>query len=363
VSDLPTQDDAGIADRKLDHLTLCAAEDVESRGKTTLLEDVELLHDALPELSAEAIDLSAELTGRPLSAPLVITGMTGGVDRATEINRALARSAQRHGIAFGLGSQRAMLEARLDRPPPGYDVRGVAPEVVLLGNLGAVQAARASTEAVAQLVAATGADALCLHLNPGQEMIQPEGDRDFCGCLDGIARLVDELPVPVVVKETGCGLGPATLAKLATTGVGWVDTSGAGGTTWVGVEALRADADRATVGQTLWDWGVPTAVSAVLATRKGFRTIVSGGLRDGLDVARALALGAHAAGMALPFLRAVVSGGEAAVDQAIEQVLVTLRTVMLLTGSRDLNALRAAPRVLGPRLTHWLEQLGPPANP
>jgi isopentenyl-diphosphate delta-isomerase len=328
------------ASRKNDHIELCLVEPVESRAKSTLLEEVELIHCSLPELAVDDIDLSTELCGRRLRAPLVITGMTGGVERAVELNRGLAAAAERHGIAFGLGSQRPML-------------RDVAPTAFLIGNIGAVQAVTLSLDQAEALVGAVGADALAVHLNPGQEIIQPEGDRDFRGCVDAIARLAESLSVPVIAKETGCGLSGAVIATLRGAGVRWVDVSGAGGTTWVGVEALRARGMRAELGELFWDWGVPTAAATLGAAEAGMGVIASGGLRNGLDALRALALGASAAGMALPYLKAWEAGGAAAVDAVIETLVETLRAGCVLTGSRDLAALRTCPKVLGPRLQAW----------
>lgn len=341
-----------ISQRKVDHIDLCAQKDVEYRGKTTLLEEVELLHDALPELSLDEIDISRSVLGKTLQAPLLITGMTGGAARAQEINRTLARVAQQLGIAFGVGSQRAMM--RQPELAATYQVRDVAPDILLFGNIGAVQAAESSTAQLEELVATIDADALCIHLNPGQEMIQPGGDRDFRGCLDAIHRLVEELSVPVIVKETGCGLSARTLQKLKAAGVEWVDTSGAGGTTWVGVEALRATPEKADLGELFWDWGVPTAATIAMAHRQGFRVIGSGGLRSGLDAARAIALGAELAGMALPWLKAAYNEGPEAALQFGQTTIQAIRIACLLTGSPNLDALQQAPRVLGPNLQRWL---------
>jgi isopentenyl-diphosphate Delta-isomerase len=343
----------GISHRKVDHITLCAEEDVEARFKTTLLEEVELLHDSLPELDVAAIDLGVDFVGKRLKAPLLITGMTGGAAQAREINRTLARVAETLGIAFGVGSQRAMLKH--PELTETYQVRDVAPNVVLLGNIGAVQAVDLSTAEAEDLVGRIGANALCIHLNPGQEMIQPEGDRDFRGCLDAIARLSSELSVPVIAKETGCGLSSRTLEKIRATGVDLVDVSGTGGTTWIGVEALRAIPDhQRTLGHMFWDWGVPTAASIVYARRQGFHVIASGGLRNGLDVARAIALGASVGGMALPWLRAAHEGGYDAAMAFGDTTIAALRTACLLTGSTNLAALREAPRILGSRLERWV---------
>lgn len=348
MSDAP---DVHISQRKLDHIDLCAEQNVEYRGKSTLLEEVEFLHDSLPELSLDAIDLSSEVLGKRLAAPLLITGMTGGAEQALEINLVLARVAQELGIAFGVGSQRAMMRhPELDQT---YRVREVAPDILLLGNIGAVQAAESTTAELEALVEAIDADALCVHLNPGQEMIQPEGDRDFRGCVDAIARLVEELSVPIIAKETGCGIGPRALDKLKKTGVKWVDTSGAGGTTWVGVETLRTTPEKADLGDLFWDWGVPTGAAIGYAAERGFKVIGSGGLRTGLDAARAIALGADLAGMALPWLKAAYNEGPEAALKFGETTMQALRVACLLTGSKDLAELRQAPRILGPNLRRW----------
>ncbi|MCC6642551.1 MAG: type 2 isopentenyl-diphosphate Delta-isomerase [Deltaproteobacteria bacterium] len=341
-----------IAERKTSHLRLCAEQDVEHRG-TTLLEEVRLLHDATPELSLDDIDLSAEILGRRLQAPLLVSGMSGGTPEAGELNRALATVAQKCGLGFGVGSQRAMLL----RPETAqsYRVRDVAPDVLLLGNVGVVQAREAGVARVAELVTAIGADALCVHLNAAQELVQDEGDRDFRGALDAVGALVDGLSVPVIVKETGCGLGPRTLSRLRALGVPWVDVSGAGGTSWTAVESMRGTERQRALGSDLRDWGIPTAAAIVYARREGLGTIASGGIRSGLDAARALALGADAVSLALPLLRAYAGGGLDAALAEAGRLVEGLRAVVLLTGSRRPADLGSAPRVVGPVLRAWLE--------
>ncbi len=341
-----------IAERKASHLRLCAEEDVEHRG-TTLLEEVRLLHDALPELSVDDVDLSVEILGRRLQAPLLISGMSGGTPEAGELNRALATVAQKCGLGFGVGSQRPMLLH--PETAQSYRVRDVAPDILLLGNIGVVQAREAGVSRVAGLVKEIGADALCVHLNVAQELVQEEGDRDFRGALGAIAKLVDELPVPVIVKETGCGLGPRTLARLHALGVQWVDVSGAGGTSWTAVESLRGSEHQRALGSDLREWGIPTAAAIVYARREKLGTIASGGIRSGLDAARALALGADAVSLALPLLRAYATGGLDAALAAAGRIVEGLRAVALLTGSRRPEDLAKAPRVLGPELRAWLE--------
>jgi isopentenyl-diphosphate delta-isomerase len=340
-----------IVQRKLSHLDLCVRSDVESHG-STLFDQVRLLHDALPELSCDEIDPSLELMGRWLQVPVLISGMTGGAPRARELNRALATGAQKFGLGMGVGSQRAMLL----QPDliSTYQVRDVAPDILLLANIGAVQARESGTARIAELVQAIGADALCVHLNAAQELVQDEGDRDFRGCLEAIGALVSELPTPVIVKETGCGLAPGTLARLREAGVRWVDVSGAGGTTWTGVEALRGSRRQRMLGAELREWGIPTAVSLVYARRAGFQSIASGGIRGALDVVRALALGAEAVSLALPFLRAYAARGEQGVFETAAGLCEGVRALMLLTGARRTRDLRRVPRVLGPELAAWL---------
>jgi isopentenyl-diphosphate delta-isomerase len=341
-----------IRSRKDEHLELCTQRDVEHR-RSTLLDQVHLLHNSLPELAVSDVDLSVELLGRRLQAPFVITGMTGGTDNGREVNRALATAAQKFGLAMGVGSQRAMLV-----DPDAADtfrVREVAPDILLLANLGAVQARDVGVDGVAGLIESIRADAVCIHLNPAQELVQDEGDRDFRGCLEVIAELAVELPVPVIVKETGCGLAPPTLSRLADAGIEWVDVSGAGGTTWTGIEGLRGSARQQSLGAVLREWGVPTAASVVYAERAGFRIIASGGIRSGLDSARAIALGAQAAGLALPLLRAFAAGGTSAVLAATSELVESLRAIAVLAGTPTLDALRSAPRVLGPELRAWLD--------
>jgi len=340
-----------ISDRKRSHLELCEAEEVESPGKTTLLEEVDLIHEALPELAVDEIDVSTTFLGKRLRAPLLITGMTGGTEEAAAINRGLAEVAEQHGIAFGLGSQRAM--HRTPALAHTFEVRAHAPTTLVLANLGVVQAGALPTAEIERLVRAVGADALCIHLNPAQELIQPGGDRDFRGGLDTIRRLVRELPMPVMVKETGCGISRRVGERLAQAGARTVDVSGAGGTSWVRVESLRAGAPERQLGEEFADWGIPTAAALVGLRVVGLDLVASGGIRAGLDAAKAIALGARAVGVALPVFRAFRRGGCEAAGEFIARLTAGLRTTMVLTGSRDLDALGRVPVVLGGRLREW----------
>ncbi|MBW2460666.1 MAG: type 2 isopentenyl-diphosphate Delta-isomerase [Deltaproteobacteria bacterium] len=342
-----------IQQRKVDHLDLCATDEVAFRDRTTLLEEVRLVHQSLPDISLEELDTTTELLGKTLKAPIVIAGMTGGTDRAGEVNHALAKIAERRGYGFGLGSQRAM-----QREPATawtYQVREHAPNVLLLGNVGVVQARDYSTEVIAKLVEDVGADALCVHMNPAMELVQPGGDRDFRGGVDTYARLVKELQVPVVAKETGNGISGEVAAKLHAVGVRTVDVSGAGGTSWVGVETLRAEGAKRELGELRWDWGIPTAASTALSVREGMSVIATGGIRTGVDIARAVALGATAAGIARNVYKALQEGGPEGAEAFLDGVEQQLRAVMLLTGSRTLADLRTAPRMLGAELRSWLD--------
>jgi len=342
----------GISERKRSHLELCEGAPVEYAGKTTLLEDVDLVHDALPELAVDEVDCSTSLLGKALRAPLLITGMTGGTEEAAAINQGLARVAEEHGIAFGLGSQRAM--QRTPALAHTFSVRAHAPTTLVLANLGLVQAAALATADVEQLVRSVGADAVCLHLNPAQELIQPGGDRDFRGGLATIARLVRELPAPVVVKETGCGISRQVGERLLQAGVRTVDVSGAGGTSWVKVEALRADEGARALGGVFGEWGIPTAAALLGLRGLGLELVASGGIRSGLDVAKSIALGARAAGVALPVFRAYREGGVEGAGRFIEGLIAGLRTAMVLTGSRNVAALGRVQVVLGSRLRDWV---------
>ncbi len=348
--------DVTIERRKRSHLDLCASGDVEHLDKTTLFEEVDFVHDSLSEIDLADVDLSVEILGRRLAAPFLITGMTGGTADAATVNRDLARLAERFHIGFGLGSQRAML--RRPELASTYSVRREAPSTLLLANLGLNQAAQTATAEIRHLVDVVGADALCLHLNPAQELVQKEGDRQFTGGFAALERIVAELGVPVIVKETGCGISAKVGRQLERAGVRYVDVSGAGGTSWVRVEDLRGDARSHALGQLFRDWGIPTAASLVQLQGSGLVRIASGGIRNALDAAKALALGAEICGFALPVFRAYRNGGLDAATSFLEQAIEGLRVAMVLTGARTLDDLRRSRVVLGPRLERWIHNEG-----
>lgn len=350
-----------ISKRKAEHLSLCSSNQVGFRRKSTLLEEVELVHEAMPEAHLDDVSLETQLLGKRLRAPIVISGMTGGTPEAERINRDLASLAERYGLAFGLGSQRAMLlQPETART---YRVRDVAPTALVFGNLGLVQARGMTTAATARLLASVGADALCLHLNPAMELVQPGGDRDFREGYATIERLLRELPFPVVIKETGCGMSRRTVVRLKEIGVRHVDVGGAGGTSWVGVEALRLEPGNAALAEELWDWGVPTAASVAASADLGLELIATGGLRNGSDAAAALSLGATAAGFAAPLLRAHSQGGVEQAARFIASLLASLRALTFLCGCKTVAGLRFRPKVISPVLEAWIRALSTEAKP
>ena len=347
-----------MTQRKSQHLDLVQRPEVEPESADPLFSCVRLVHRATPELALDGIDLSAGLCGKRLRAPLMIVGMTGGTERAGRINRDLAALAEEEGVAFGVGSMRILL----DQPEllPTFAVKPARPPL-LVANLGAQQLVQRGTGSALRLIEMLGADAIAIHLNAAQELVQAEGDRDFRGCLEAIAALVSAVGAErVIVKETGCGIGPKVVRDLASRGVRAVDVSGVGGTSWPRVEQLRAkDPQARALGELLSDWGIPTAACIAAARRVApqLQIVGSGGLRSGLDAARALALGADVAGFALPLVRAHHQSGIEGARAELSAILAALRAAFLLSGARDTAALRAAPPVILDPLRTWIEGL------
>lgn len=350
---IPTE----IVNRKLSHFDLCAHQEVEFREKTTWLEHVELVHQPLTETRLEDIDLSVEVMGKRLNFPLIITGMTGGADEVGIFNRDIASLADRLGIGFGVGSQRVML--RYPEMRHTFNVRPVAPNLLLLGNIGIAQARELTTRQVVDLAESIGADAMCVHLNTAMEIIQEHGDHDFRRSIDTIERLVSESGIGIIVKETGCGFARESGKRLASAGVTWVDVSGAGGTSWVAVETLRNRALRQ-LGEAFWDWGIPTAASVCELRDMNLNLIASGGIRTGLQAVRALALGARLVGVALPVLRAYVSGGIDGVETFFNSFFAEMRAAIMLCGCKGVADLDPRHAVISGALLDWVHQRGLP---
>ena len=347
---------AELVQRKLSHFELCAHQAVEFRDKTTWFEHVELVHHALTETRLEDIDLSLNIFGKQLNYPIFISGMTGGTEEVGQFNREMAALAERWGIGFGVGSQRIML--RYPKSRASFALHHIAPDVLLFGNLGIAQARELPTADIVALAQAIGADALCIHFNTAMEVIQEQGDHDFRGSLAALQRLVSASPIPIIAKETGCGFGYETGAQLARAGIQWIDVAGAGGTSWVGVETIRNRALRH-LGEAFWDWGLPTAASVAELQPLKLNLIASGGIRHGLQAAKALALGARAVGMALPFLRAYVNGGVAGVEAFLQAFCDELRIAVMLCGVKRAADLQPQHAVIGRELRDWLAERQP----
>lgn len=326
------------ADRKADHIRLALDEKMQL-GRS-YFDDWRLGHAALPEIDRADIDVSTTFLGKRLAAPLLISCMTGGTETAARINRNLARAAEAAGIAVGVGSQRRALEDAATAST--FQMRAEAPTTVLLANLGAVQLNYGfGLDECRRAVEMIGADALVLHLNPLQEAIQPEGQCDFSGLLDKMGEIAARLGVPVIAKEVGNGISGALAAALAERGITIVDTAGLGGTSWSRIEAARAgDAE---IGEVFAGWGIPTPESIRQCSRvPGLTVIGSGGVRNGLDVARAIALGADLAGMAFPLLAAATRSPED-VEAKIARTVEELEIAMFCTGVRTVAELKRAP--------------------
>jgi isopentenyl-diphosphate delta-isomerase len=329
--------------RKADHLRICLDADVQPHQVTNGLERYRFTHCCLPELDHDDIQVGTTFLGKQLGAPILISSMTGGTDLAKTINTRLAGVAQHYKLAMGVGSQRVAVEN--PAVAATFAVRSLAPSIPLFANLGAVQLNyRYGLAECLRVVDLLEADALILHLNPLQECVQTKGDTNFRELLDKIAVLCEKLPVPVIAKEVGNGISAPMAEKLIAAGVAAIDVAGAGGTSWALVESERAqDARQRRLGKTFADWGLPTAecIAAVRTIAPGLPLIASGGLRNGLEVAKTIALGADLAGMALPFLQAA-NESEAALHELVEILIAEITTTMFCTGSQNLTALRTA---------------------
>lgn len=358
--------DGGLEARKREHMELALS--ARSQGGISAgWTDINLVPASLPEISQDEIDLTATLLGHRLGAPLLIAGMTGGHHDATDINGRLAQAAELLGLAIGVGSQRAALEE------PGLAktysvVRDLAPSTMILGNLGVAQFVRQrgatrcyGPRDVERAVSMVGADAMAIHLNVLEEMVQTEGDRNSAGYLSAIRELISSSPVPVIAKETGAGLDSRSARLLADAGAAALDVGGAGGTSFAAIEAMRAERHGnvrgARVGRTFAHWGISTAASILECRQAGLPVIATGGVRNGLDMAKALALGADMVGVGRPLLEAAGRGLPELIDE-IETWLTELRLAMLLCGARTVGQLRETPPVLTGSTNDWAWQRG-----
>jgi len=351
-----------IEERKVDHIKICLEENVQTRHATTGFEDVFLVHKALPEIERDKIDLSTTVFNHELSAPLLVGAMTGGTAKALKINAAIAEAVEKLGLGMGVGSQRVAIEDPKLASSFAI-VRDKAPTAFLVANIGGPQLVggyciKEARKAVDMLEA----NALAIHLNPLQEAIQPEGETNYSGVFNKICEIAQALEVPVIVKETGAGIAAEEAKVLEEAGVAGIDVAGVGGTSWAAVEYHRAkrlkDEFRQRLGETFWDWGIPTAVSLVEVVQSVHLTVIaSGGIRRGTDVAKSLVLGASLASMASPILQSATKGPEE-VKKALQFVIEELRNTMFLVGAESIQKLQKTSVVLTGKTAEWLRMRG-----
>ena len=347
--------------RKLEHIRICLERQVESHIPTGF-NDITLIHNAAPELNLEEINVKCTFLGHQLQAPVMVTAMTGGHPEALPINQHIAEAIENLGLAMGVGSQRAAIE-----DPALADsfsiTRKTAPTAFLIGNIGAPQLALGyGTKEAQTAIEMLKADALAIHFNAAQEAVQPEGEATYSGVLQVLRRLTKEIPTPIIAKETGAGLNRDSAQLLINSGVKAIDVAGLGGTSWPAVEVERAkdkDAMKATLGRWFTDWGVPTAIATYEVTQiaGNIPVIASGGVRTGVDIAKAIALGAQIGGVALPVLApAMIDAGS--VQHYLETVIQGLKATMFLVGASTLEELRKVPLIINGMTRNWLELRG-----
>ncbi len=346
---MPSESPADLSERKAAHLEICLDErqySVESGNAG--YGGVHLVHRSLPEIAVDEVVTSHDFLGHRVAWPFFISSMTGGSENAYAVNRNLAKAAQELSIPVGMGSIRILFHK-----PDVIDhflLKRDAPGVPVFANIGGVQLPQMEHGEIYRMVERVGADAIAVHLNPGQEIFQPGGDRDFRGILDAIARFCRNAPFPVIVKETGFGIHPDEVHVLFDSGATYVDLAGSGGTNWVTVEAYRHEEMRAAADEFV-RWGTPTAVLQAALGRDRRGVLASGGVRSGLDVVKALALGAESAGMALPFVRALTRDGVEGAVSFGRRIGQVVKAAMVLTGARTVDDLRTVPLVMGRELT------------
>ena len=349
VSDRPSDIEI-IKQRKREGIEIPLNNDVQAKTTSTYLEYVKLIHNALPELDYDEIDISTNFLKQKFSAPLIIDSMTGGAPEAAKINGRLGELAEKYGFAMGLGSQRAGLESK--QLAETYSIaRKNAPSAFLIANIGGAQLAKGLTiENIKKIIDMIQADALVIHLNPLQELIQPEGELKYKGVFSKISEISGALDVPVIVKEVGAGISKEVAVKLEVAGVSAINVAGAGGTSWAGVEKLRAEASnndlKTHLGEIFWDWGIPTAAS-LIEVKKTVKVpiIASGGLRNGMEMAKCIVLGASMCAMAYPFLLKAAESKEQLFNFA-DTVIAELKSTMFLIGAMNLSVLKSSRYIL-----------------
>lgn len=327
--------------RKSEHIKICLEKDVQFKEKTTGFErmdftSVDLTYNSLPEINKKDINTETKFLGKKFFAPLMVTAITGGVKEAKTINRDIAKACQALGLGMGLGSQRAMLEDK--KVSNTYKVRDIAPDIFIAGNIGVLQIQEYSVSDIAWMLEVVEADALAIHINAAQEALQKDGSTVFEGGLKRIKKLVKNLKKPVYVKEVGHGISAKVAKKLSETGIKAIDIAGAGGTSWIGVDSLRGNEE---IGEVFWDFGIPS-LESLIQVKESFKgqIVASGGVRNGLEMAKALVLGADMCGIALPVLKAQNAGGTKGVQKYLEKRINELKTAMFLTGAKNIKELK-----------------------
>jgi isopentenyl-diphosphate delta-isomerase len=345
-----------IKQRKKEGIDIPLKKNVQAKTTSTYLEYVRLVHNALPEVNYDDIDTSMTFLGKRFSAPIIIDSMTGGTDEATVINGRLGELAEKYGFGMGLGSQRAGLKS--EQLAATYSIaRKNAPNAFLIANIGGAQLSKGFTvDEARKIVKMIRANALVVHLNPLQELVQPEGEPRYKGVLAQISELAKTIEVPLIVKEVGAGISKEVAIKLEMANVSAINIAGAGGTSWAGVEKLRAeslkDDLKKHLGEMFWDWGIPTAASLIEVKRAvKLPLIASGGLRNGLEVAKCIALGASMAAMAYPFLQTAVQSRESLFAFA-DTILAELKSTMFLVGAKNIAGLASSRYILTGMLAH-----------
>ncbi len=348
--------------RKIEHILIAVKENVEFPNKSSFFEYIELIHNPVPELDLEKVDTGTKMFGYDLSAPIIISGMTGGTLLAKKINKCIAEAAEELRVAMGVGSQRAALE-NSDLRDTFSIVRDTAPDIPIIGNIGASQVVYGlSKDDIEELVDMVKADAIAIHLNPLQESVQPEGEPHYSGLIESIKRVVELCPVPVIVKETGAGFSREATKLLVETGIAGIDVGGAGGTSFAVIEAIRASRmgleDLEKIAMTFADWGIPTAASIleVRSVAPDIILIATGGIRNGSDIAKAIRIGADYAGVALPVIREAYSGDVEDVKRLITRFIREFRVSMFLVGAKDIGELKEKPVVILGKLREWIEE-------
>ncbi len=355
-------------DRKLEHIEICLNKNVQFAEKSAGFDEIELIHQSIPEMDLNEIDPTAEFLGMRFDYPILINAITGGHPQSAKINKALGQIASEFNIPMAVGSQRAALEN--NELINTYKIAreaadNVTRKIFLIGNIGAAQLIKKSEDdnyavnIIKECIEMITADALAIHLNPLQEALQKEGDLNYKGLLNKLAKIVKQIKVPIIIKETGNGLSWEVLKALKDIGIKNVDISGAGGTSWAAIESYRHEENTipALIAKNFRDWGIPTVISTLMAVKLGFNVIASGGVRSGIDIAKALACGANLVGLALPFLRGAYLENLDLLRAQLMMYTKELRTTMFITKAANIVELKSVKKIYFGRIKEWITNL------